>query len=579
MVLAERWREALRRGRGHAGCSVAGSALAVAACAGLLYDRLIARGEYASPHEQEAEDAAWEARYVRAAPAFSVRGGEVVAELPPSERVARARWTLHEVRSSGSALHASLAPGMRIASAHVDGAERSIAQQYDHAVIELGACAADGCKVELEVASDIDGWPAGDETPWLHGSGAFARARDLLPRLGLDPGRVLRAPDVRRAHGLPEKLPELPEAAALVPALGVAPAGEWRWSVLLPEHGMHTSASGTSAGLLDFAVVWLPDGAARQTARDGVAVWHGQSRVQVASEVLDDFLQMRRCVGERLGTTPKVTTLVQAPRKLGEISLRGALLWLPEHEGWDVGAQGFGRWQRRAQIARALAARVLADRASLRDEPGARWLLAGVAGFTGLECVRRSDGQDAWMALWSRQNKRAAGALGELDAPIDGLARDLGAAWVAAYAPLSTTGWVAMAGDAEMQRVVDAVVRSVRDGLPLAAALARAAGAETARLVLGEPLASDVAVATEEPQRVHIGGERWRWDRVGWQAALAASDRIVRFEAAPTAGAPEAMRVPTDIAAPQAAFTALDAWPSFERSPQNNVWKGERAGK
>lgn len=53
---------------------------------------------------------------------------------------------------------------MQIARALVDGIERSVAREYNHAVIELGARAADGCKVELEISSEIAGWPAG-ETP------------------------------------------------------------------------------------------------------------------------------------------------------------------------------------------------------------------------------------------------------------------------------------------------------------------------------------------------------------------------------------------------------------------------------
>ena len=78
------------------------------------------------------------------------------------------------------------------------------------------------------------------------------------------------------------------------------------------------------------------------------------------------------------------------------------MLWLPEHEGWDIAREAFGRWQRRATIAAALAARLLADGANLRKKPGKGWLRVGVPGWVGLECVRQGDGV-AWLALQARQ--------------------------------------------------------------------------------------------------------------------------------------------------------------------------------
>ena len=108
---------------------------------------------------------------------------------------------------------------------------------------------------------------------------------------------------------------------------------------------------------------------------------------------------MHACVEATLGRAPAVRTVLQAPRERGEAALHGNLLWLPEHEGWDIAGEGFARWQRRATIAAALGAREIADRADLRKEPGEDWLRVGVPGWVGLECVRQENGVDGWLAL------------------------------------------------------------------------------------------------------------------------------------------------------------------------------------
>ena len=84
--------------------------------------------------------------------------------------------------------------------------------------------------------------------------------RTLLPTLGHDSDRLLRAPRERREHGLTASPADV-APAALAPAVGVAPAGEWRWSVRFAggngdteeTAGARTAVEGTTQGFEDGA--------------------------------------------------------------------------------------------------------------------------------------------------------------------------------------------------------------------------------------------------------------------------------------------------------------------------------------
>lgn len=563
----ERLRALFARGRGGAGAFAAAGAVGVFAFGALLHDRLAVRGDYASPVEKDTADAAFERRFWSEAAGFSVQGGDVRADINPFTRSARVRWKLEGVQANGPRLQGELTHGMRIERALVAGQSRSLIVEADHFALDLGGCVAAGCEVELELTIEAQGFPVEHTPPWLDTSGVWARATDLLPRLGFDPERALRAPAIRRSFGLPEKPGLLPPGSG-VPALAVAPAGVWRWDVRFADGGVHTTATGSADGPLDFAVAWLP-GAPARTELAGTVAWHGAMRLGPAKEILRDLADMRPCVEARLGSAPAITTVLQAPRGLGEVTAYSPVLWIPEHEGWDVGSKGYGHSRRRATIAQSLAARVVAERADLRAEPGARWLLDGVAGWVGLECVRRTDGAAAWFALWSRQNEKVVQALGALDAPVTGLSSDGEADWVAAYAPLATLGWAETVGEREATRVVGEVLDRVRAGVPLREALSAAAGTERAAQLLDLPSASDVAVTAGRHSALAIAGRRWGWEGGGWQSQ---------------ATSPEVVRLPNDVrSAPQIAaspatleasnpFSVVDAWPSFERSPEDNIW-------
>ena len=87
--------------------------------------------------------------------------------------------------------------------------------------------------------------------------------------------------------------------------------------------------------------------------------------------------------------------------------------------------------------------------------------------------------------------------------------------------------------------------------------------------LLGPPSASDVTVATVDGGALEARGERLQWERGGWQAVSNTFDIVQRFydEETPSRVARVPARLERD-----ARFVVFDAWPSFERSPQDNAW-------
>ena len=599
-----RWRTGAGRLVGGAGAMAAVSLLLAFGTHRVLHERLVAGG-YETAEAEVADDAAWERRWWSEAAPFRVAGGEATIAIDPGERHATVHWRLDGVRSSAEALHGSLPDGAEIRSSAVNGLEAVATVEFDHLALPLDACAPataaggsaesaagaqehsvqglgaqgsvdEGCTVELELVVRGEGWSPDGEIPWLHPSGVWLRASDVLPSLGHDPGRLLRAPQERRLHGLgPVPGDVAPDAVA--PAAGVAPAGDWRWTVTFAGEGdrasrpagTRTAASGRTGGPLDFAFAWWP-GAPVETRRGSLAALHGPDRTRDVRGVLDDVEAMRACVAATLGRAPAVGTALQAPRERGETALYGDLLWLPEHEGWDIAGAGYGRWLRRATIAAALASRQLADDADLRKEPGEDWLRVGVPGWVGLECVRQEDGVDAWRALQARASDRVVEAFAALETPAVGVAAAGDVPWVRHYTPLATAAWVETVGTADAARAVRAVATGVRNGATLADALAAAAGADAAAALLGPPAASDLLVAEAE-RTLDVAGQRWTWRDGGWEPVAASIHATQRFD--DDSGNRRIGPVPTTVD-PGEAFTLIDARPSFERSPADNVWRG-----
>ncbi|MDE2711983.1 MAG: ABC transporter permease [Acidobacteriota bacterium] len=567
----DRLRAAAVRIRGGAGWLAAAGVVTMVASGALLHDRLVREGGYRSPAAADAEDAAWERRFWQEPARFSVEGGEVRIEVDPGARVAVVDWRLRGVRSE--ALHASLPAGAAVGGVALGGAPAAFTVAHDHLEVPLDGCGVTGCELALSLTVSGAGWPGDGPAPWGHSVGAWLRAEDVLPALGLDPGRVLRAPVRRSEHGL-EADPQAPPVPSLVSAGGVAPTGSWAWSVEFTEPGFRTATSGETSAPLDFAVGWWRE-PPLETRSGDLVVLHGPQRSADAGVVLRDVNDMRACVADLLGEAPRVDSILQAPRRQGVTALHGRLLWLPENEGWDVAPGGSGHFQRRARIARAMAGGALTGEADLRREPGAAWLQAGVAGWIGMECVRRRDGVEAWRVLQQRGADGVVGEFGDLEAPATSVARAGDAAWVGEYAPLASMAWAGTVGSGQALRIVREVTRAIRTGTPLPDALRAAAGPAAAADLLGAPAASDI-VLTREGSELGVEGTRWRWTEGGWQPLSMPVHVMQRFERDPGPPGSRIGPLPATIEPADAGFTLLDAWPGFERTPADNVWRGER---
>lgn len=573
----DRWREAARRLRGGASVTVASGLVIMAGSAAVAYDGLVVRGDYETKATKDAARAAWEKRWLEAPPRFEVEGGEVDASVDPSQRTAEAWWVLRGVRSPERALRAELPSGVAVTEARVEGQAVEAEVEAETLGLALGPCAtaAEGCRVELAVRAERTGWPLEDAVPWVSARQFVLTAEDLLPRLGIDPHRALRSPLDRQSLGLPATPPEVPRGAE-VSARGVAPPGRWRWRVEAPE-GWSLAKTGTTAGPLDFAVVWQKEAPAT-TTREGLRAVHGPMHLTTAEQVLEDLEAMTTCVGARLGVAlPRIEEVVQAPRHR-EVGVFGSVLVLAEDPSWDVAESGYGRWHRREIIARAVAAEVLSRRSGARSTPGSRWLLEGIPGWLGLSCVRELDGDDAWRALVDRASVRVVEALGALSAPIRGLGLDGDAEWVEPYAGLSTFAWAQMLGEDRAAEAALSVADKIARGAPVRVALEAVTGEETSRMLLGPPLASDAAVARDGASgRDAASARRWTWAAGGWQTGAPAERLLVL---APYRLEPSTRRflTPPSVIESDEPVTVYDAWPSFERSILDNVWapKGER---
>jgi hypothetical protein len=305
----------------------------------------------------------------------------------------------------------------------------------------------------------------------------------------------------------------------------------------------------------------------------GLGVWHGRAHAGTAREILEDVQAMGDCVARLVDGVPGVQDVLQVPRELGHLAVHGGVLWIPENDGWDVGPRGVGRWMRRAAIAQTLAAHALADAAELRAEEGARWLLDGVAGAAGLECVRATDGTDAWWTLMSRHSEHVVEAMGSLSAPVTSLAADGAVPWVDAYAPQATYGWMQAAGQQGARQAIGFVVSAVRQGVPLANALREAVGDATAAALLGGPVASDLVVGAVRNPQVEIRGQRWRWERGGWTTDTTIPQVMLFREQFEKSG--RNLGAAPAIAGADQSFVAIDAFPAFERSPKDNRWRAD----
>ncbi|WP_236265881.1 hypothetical protein, partial [Pseudomonas sp. PA-1-2A] len=389
----------------------------------LLQRHLVELGGYQSVAAQRAERADWEQRWLPGASAWQVAGGQLQLRVDSAARQVAGQWTLQGVVAPH--LDAELPPGLQVTGASVLGRPVRFEQASEHLRVLLDGCAASGCQVALNWTVRADGWPAEGEAFWLGPQGVWLQARRVVPRLGLDSERLLRAPAQRSEAGLPMLVPQLPTGAA-VAVEAVAPAGDWQWQVEVDGR----TFSGRSLGSLDFAYV-------TPTQAD-------PSRAHTRAEIQQDLNLMSACVARRLGSLPRVEHLSLWPAGMGTSRLSHGHLLLSQSPNWDVAPVGVGRWTRRAHIAELLARQWLIEASDLRQIPGYLGLSQGVAGAVGLLCVEDVDGAGARAALVKLMADDLTRALGNDGEPVGTLADAREQGWAAHYAALVSLDWVAV---------------------------------------------------------------------------------------------------------------------------------------
>lgn len=551
---------------GQPGLAMAAGIVAVAACLPWLHQRFVTEGGFKTHEEELAGNAAWEKRWLPRQGAFTVDGGDVAIEVRPADRALVGQWRMEGVRVAAGELHAVLPNGFELQGVKVDGQAVAATVDDEHLAIPVAGCRDKACTVEIGWRLSAQGWIVAEhdaQTPpaWLVGDAFWLRASEVMPRLGLDAGRVVRAPAERARYGLPPQV-ALPVWAGSLSQSAAAPFGRWRWTVTVADQPAVVQ-TGVAEGLLDFAVLHAPQ--ARQTRVGGITLVHDSRRDADAALVAEDLAAMRNCVVRRLGQAPEVTAVAQWPRGLptgsGDAAVAGPLLLLAEEPHWDVAAKGTGRWARRADIATALAQRVVLDAADLREGKGHLWIGDGLPGAVGMLCVAEVDGADALLALLSRGGQRTTEALADAHTPVGPLALATRGEWARDYAPLAALNWASRLESAEVAALLAAV--KARGDVAAALAVARGAGgaggADAVARMLGAPNSVDLQVRDGR-----VSGERWQWREGGWQpTAQALAPRRLQSEAGQ-------LRWTSEAPAADRPGVYLDDWPAYEREPKDN---------
>jgi len=434
--------------------------------------------------------------------ALRVAGGVLDIAIDAATGSAQGTWTLHGVQAPWGWLHLQAPPGFTLRAARARQASLATEARGGHIAIALDACARQACDVALDFSTEP-------------GAGRWLPAERLLPRLGLDGDRVLRHPAERARHGLPGFV-TLPDHLAAVALAGVAPAGAWRWQARVRQGASTTVSNGQTGGVLDF-VLSTPHESADALAAEAQA--------------------MHACVAARMGDAPQVAAVAYAPEP-APARLSAGTLWLPPTLRDDPAL-------RRAEMARAIALRHVADAGRLRQTRGAQWLASGLPGAVGLLCATEQEAPAVAQALLQRASAQATQALQAQAGEVGAVAFAAFDGWVRDYAPLAALDSVRRLSTAQIQTLLAELGGGVRIQYALSAAL----GTPRATLALSMPLVTDLRTGVGG----RLEGERWRWQQGGWKR-LTAFDQGWALAGTPADGA-----------------LWLDAWPGYERDFTDNL--------
>ncbi|WP_444939208.1 ABC transporter permease [Microbulbifer sp. JMSA002] len=546
------------------GALVACSALFLLGLGTVLEDKLVVQGGYQSPEQLKREDAAWEAYWLPKASEFEVSGGDLKISINPDNQTVEAEWQLLQVQVDGQGLHFELPQGFVLVNALVDGREVTAEQRYDHMSLPISGCPELGCNIKLSWQLTAPGWSAEGEPSGLTPSGVWLQASDIIPRLGIDPERILRVPAEREALDLSREF-ILPTAQFATPLEGAAPSGDWRWQVRIKSADKPVfSEQGSTNGPLDFAIQWAPD--KELAVFDGFEIPHDSNRSNMVSAIAKDVGQMQACVNDRLGTDIEIKRIAQWPRGLGETRASGTLLQLSEGPHWDIADEGTGRWLRRVDIARALARQHLVAKSDLRRIAGSAWLSDGVSGAIGLLCVAEIDGIEVLDDVLVRYSDKTTRDLAGSEIPVERLSTAPISGWARYYAPVAALDWTlhqtpeslsALLDDIQQQKNIESVLNAY-------------VGVTRTQNMLGAPLSSALTVEYLETGQIRLDGQRWRWEKGGWQQVTeTASYRLLadinELDAKVINGNALIDRLPSEK------VLALDIWPSYQRDPAQNL--------
>ena len=562
--LANRFASVRERMFGPAGAIAVASTLILMLFAGVLNTHLIDEGDFESKGDEIAGDISWERNWWSKAAAFSVSGGVVRVNLDPLARTGEIVWQLEALEAA--TLHGTLPHNIELTSVSIAAetaagtaeTEQFFEQDGDHFAVAVPDCRM-GCDLTLRMTVGPQGWPV-ETAPWLHTSGVWLRAENILPTLGHDPRRLARSLGDRKESGLPEELPRMPAKDTLTPIKGVAPPGEWRWQIRTAG-GTAVGAEGTSQSALDFAYVWLPENNAFDS-HQGIRFLAGPSRREQLPLLAEEIVELRGCVAKELGQQVDIHAVIQSPRDLGNAAMHGTMLWAPEDAVWDSDGSGLGGWQRQFNLAQTLGREAVLGDHDLRAEHGAQWLLEGVSGWTALRCVEQRSGFEAANALRKLHAERLIERFAESEEPITTIA-DAYTDWLSHYATLALDNWGAADTSRSPAAVAGVLVNALSDR-SLVDALQDVFGEQEVAALMDVPKAGDVAVRRTE-SGIEITATRWSWASSGWKLADQPTRLLLRTEA----GQHDHWIDPSQ---PNTSSPGLliDATPRFERTLDDN---------
>lgn len=520
-----------------------------------LHAQLVTLGDYQPRTARDHEDAEWERRWLHSAGAYSVRGGHVSIYVNSASGTLHGDWVIHGVHAEHGELDAELPPDLMAVSATVDGRTVLPVIAADHLRLPLGD-ASSTHMVRLRWDMHAPGWSAEGVPAWRGHGSLWLQATAAMPRLGVDPSRLLRSPVARAEQGLAADV-VLPAAGASVASDAAAPAGAWQWTVRRDDLLVASATTGPDTPLA-FAAAWSPS-ASHLRSGETLAL-HDASRDGEAADVIADVSAMRACVSRRLGIDAQVDAVVQWPRGLAATRLDGTTLVLPEAPDWDVADKGTGRTLRKAHIAAALARRALVDASALRDSAGSAWWSDAVPGAIALLCVGDTDGVTAMRQTMELGAERVSRALAASSSPVGPLAQAEPGGWASAYGPLAALAWTSARSTADF---TDAN-RRIASGESVQQAMAASMSDEERSAAFGPPRATEWAAS---PDR-HITVERWTWRDGGW-VPLAAVDPGVLWLV--RRGESMAVQRVPDGVMPDEDGVPVDALPSYPRSPLRTI--------